>query len=377
MSTKRAVVILLLVALLGHACKAQTSEEVDGVDATEIVLSLPKISAANGAFSVFSPKTLESKRIASSLRQVTLKKGEWLEFTQEDGHQPNADWLKALAEVASRLWTVVFTNLTDDDALHAEKLVELRRFAVTLDPSAKATGLAVLSKLPKLNFVALELQDAQVQTALKHTVAVKTLSALLLRLGDKVSVDVLDALKDHPSLSAMMLSNWKGLTDAGLAKLAKIPKLTGLDVQGCTKITGEGLAAFKGSQLDKLNLNWCERVGDAGAKHIATMTKLVDLRLGGAGLTDAGLKALAPLEKLEFLELGNSFDITDAGIKEVAAFKNLRMLGLAGLDITDECMETLKSLSKLELLNVASTKLSKNGIAALKKALPKTRIRDR
>ena len=67
--------------------------------------------------------------------------------------------------------------------------------------------------------------------------------------------------------------------------------------------------------------------------------------------------------------------MTDAGLKELADLKNLTTLNLAGTQVTDAGLKELtglKNLSELDLSGVA--KVTRDGVAELRKALPKCEI---
>src|SRR5262245_33815638 len=87
------------------------------------------------------------------------------------------------------------------------------------------------------------------------------------------------------------------VTDAGIKELAALPKLKTLYI-GFLKLDGSAFEAFAGSQsLTALILDFIDGLTDAGAKHIAKIPNLADLKIkvgfGESKLTSAGIKAIA------------------------------------------------------------------------------------
>jgi internalin A len=80
------------------------------------------------------------------------------------------------------------------------------------------------------------------------------------------------------------------------------------------------------------------------------------------------------LKNLQWLNLGKS-RITDDGLKDLTALKSLQWLGLDETQITDSGLKPLAEMKELEVLFMPGAKrVTKRGVAALQKALPKIRI---
>ena len=91
------------------------------------------------------------------------------------------------------------------------------------------------------------------------------------------------------------------------------------------------------------------QITDAGLKVLAKLPKLTKLNLGGTTITDAGLKEVAKLEKLTYLNL-NETQITDAGLEEVAKMKQLQELTLTSTKVTKAGVAQFqKALPKCEI----------------------------
>ena len=123
----------------------------------------------------------------------------------------------------------------------------------------------------------------------------------------------------------------RSLTDNGLAHLARLKNITGLNLKD-TKITSRGLVHLRG--LDKLRWLHLEQtqVGDAGMQHLAELPRLEYLNLYATNITDKSLVQLAhckPLRRLYVWQTG----VTDAGIA-VLKKKRPQLKIVRGLDLS-------------------------------------------
>jgi uncharacterized protein (TIGR02996 family) len=119
--------------------------------------------------------------------------------------------------------------------------------------------------------------------------------------------------------------------------------------------------------LQYLDLD-CNRLTDAGLKHLETLTRLETLSVADAGgVTDAGLRHLAPLAGLRLLSLSRT-GVTDAGLKELAVLTRLRALFLDSTRVTDEGVKQLAALPQLERLRLDWRPASR--VEELRRALP-------
>jgi hypothetical protein len=102
--------------------------------------------------------------------------------------------------------------------------------------------------------------------------------------------------------------------------------------------------------------------------------KLHQLVIPAIARNDLGLKhylaALKPYPALSFID----WAITDAGVPELLKLQGLEQLALTGTQITDMSVPYLTQLKGLQLLYVADTRLTAQGVALLKKGLPKCSV---
>lgn len=149
------------------------------------------------------------------------------------------------------------------------------------------------------------------------------------RLDDETLRAVGDC--DHLE-TATFLGPTQGLTDAGLAELARARRLRFLSIEG-TAISDAGLASL--ARLDRLEtvILTDMNIGDPGMAHLGRLRGLKWLDVSGSRLTDAGLGHLAGLDRLEHL-LVRRTRVTDAGLAAIARLKHLRELCYQGTEIT-------------------------------------------
>ncbi len=152
---------------------------------------------------------------------------------------------------------------------------------------------------------------------------------------DLARIALLPSLEEiHPSL---------GLSDAGMAEIAKVRSLKRLNV-GPDRMTDKGLASL--GRLESL--------------------EILEL-YGNSALTDDGLKALTNLGSLRYLRLGAQGSFTDRGMEHLAVLPALKVLWLDTGDVTDEGLRRLSKSRSLERLNVFwLDKITDRGVAYLR-----------
>jgi tRNA A-37 threonylcarbamoyl transferase component Bud32 len=157
--------------------------------------------------------------------------------------------------------------------------------------------------------------------------------------------------------------------DAGLDRLADLPDLRSLKLQG-PWVSDASLPRLKGlKSLQRLDLV-ATGVTDAGLTHLSALANLTHLMLIQTPVTDAGLVHLQALRNLHDLELGGT-RVTEAGMDHLAALPNLTgLLNLNNSKVTDAWLGRLKSLSRLTALSLANNPVTDAGLASLT-ALPK------
>jgi hypothetical protein len=94
--------------------------------------------------------------------------------------------------------------------------------------------------------------------------------------------------------------------------------------------------------------------------------RVVEVELGGSGVSDAHLACLKHFPQVRVLDLSFS-KVTDAALPAVAGLKELEFLDLSGTRVTDAGLAHLAGLARLATLDLYRTRVSDAGLAHLKK----------
>jgi hypothetical protein len=184
---------------------------------------------------------------------------------------------------------------------------------------------------------------------------------------------MLEDLGSIEHLQALRLGGSRGVTDAGMRHLAKLSRLRHLDLGG-TNITDRGLDVLSSlPELETVSLAWT-RVTDTGASRLTGCSHLVSVNLQGTSTGDGALRALAGKPRLCQVRSGNA--VTDAGLaslREFPVFKSWQggepKMGLLSYDaspnylllrgsFTDGGMAPLADLAGLFALNLDASELN-------------------
>src|SRR5262249_52266894 len=95
---------------------------------------------------------------------------------------------------------------------------------------------------------------------------------------------------------------------------------------------------------------------DTGLRHLAGLTQLGYLNVGGTRVTDAGLKELAGLTQMRMFCLYDTA-VTDAGMKDLLHFPRLERLLIGNTAVTDARLKQPAPLRQLRAIdrNVTSS----------------------
>jgi hypothetical protein len=222
----------------------------------------------------------------------------------------------------------------------------------------------------------------------EHVGHLSTLESLNI-ISTKFNDDWMAPIGKLTNLKVLRFTNNGKLTDAGMAQLAGLKNLENFSFVG-TQMTGKAYAQFegftkvtrvshRGSSIDDEGLRQlCDHLPnleslslahakftDAGAPHLAKLTKLKGLELGTSKATPQALKAIAKLP-LESLQLGEGFESV-AGIPLIKDIASLRRLTLTNAQaITDADLLVIAGLTQLDHLEIGKMPLSDERIPALK-----------
>ncbi len=256
----------------------------------------------------------------------------------------------------------------------------------------------------------------------EHLGHIQTLESLNI-IATKLSDEWIAPLGKLTNLKSLRFTNNGKLTDVGLEHLAGLKNLETFSFVG-TGMQGHAYAKFegwtrlvkvshRGSSIDDEGLRQlCEHLPnlesislahakftDAGAVHLAKLTKLKRLEIGTRNATPSCLQHIAKLP-LEYLQLGDGLDtpegivlvkdmptlrsltltnakaLTDADLKLVASITQLEHLELGGINLPDERLALLKDFAFLKSMRLvpSSTPFTPETQAKIKQLLTKTEL---
>jgi WD40 repeat protein len=210
--------------------------------------------------------------------------------------------------------------------------------------------------------------------------------------GDITDADVA-VLSPLEHLTTLHL-NVPGVTDAAFESLASLNNLRAIHAAG-SKVTGSFFAAIRDrKQLKGLVLPGSQ-LNDAGIQNLAGFaladcsvydTAITDVSMsvlrhavtGGLSvartkITDAGLAQLAGFRGQSLIIDGTA--VTDAGLRTFFASKPpLQHLGVAHTAVTDAVIDALAEIKTLQNVSVQGTKVTADGAARLKAAIPNCNV---
>ncbi len=291
--------------------------------------------------------------------------------------------------------------------LVACSLVLASATAFALDPHAEAVVRTVTAAKGKVELTAdgqgVKLIDLAVPGAgphdqrkddpydaafFEHVGHLSTLESLNI-ISTKFNDDWMPSLARLTNLRILRFTNNGKLSDAGMAQLAGLNRLENFSFVG-TQMTGKAYARFegfsklakvshRGSSIDDEGLRQlCDHLPnlesislahakftDAGAPHLAKLTKLKGLELGTSKATPQALKAIGKLP-LESLQLGEGFESVACIplIKDIATLRRLTLTNAQA--ITDADLQVLAGLTQLTHLEIGKMPLPDERIPALK-----------
>jgi len=233
--------------------------------------------------------------------------------------------MKQIASLAKleRL-TLLQNRFNDLNTRRLSKMPELRAIDLRGNMEAGDMTLEVVGKLPQL-------------TALKHRSTAVTDAGL-------------EGLAKSETLESLLMQDFVITNDSG-PHLAKLSKLTSLEVFRCQGFGTDGVLALAGLPLTRLTLRDLPDVGDPALAVLAKLPRLKRLYLHElASLGDEGLRQLAAAKNLEVLDIWSLPKMTDASIDVIAALPNLKELSIRETGVTEASVEKIAAMPKLQSL---------------------------
>lgn len=222
--------------------------------------------------------------------------------------------------------TLVQNQVNDIGAQRLSKLQELRALDLRGNMEAGDMALEVVAALPKL-------------TGLKHRSTAVTDSGL-------------EYLSHNQTLESLLMQDF-AVTDQSGPHLAKLGKLSQLEVFRCQQFGTEGVLALKGMGLTRLTLRDLPNIDDRAMEVFDDLPKLKRLYLHEiASVSDSGLKHLAAQKSLELLDIWTVPQMTDATVDVIATLPALKELSIRATAITDASLDKLLAMPSLQTLTL-------------------------
>lgn len=160
----------------------------------------------------------------------------------------------------------------------------------------------------------------------------------------------MESLAKSQTIESLLIQDF-AITDQSGPHLAKLGKLSQLEVFRCQGFGTEGVLALKGMGLTRLTLRDLPNVDDRAMEVFDDLPKLRRLYLHElASVSDAGLSHLANLKSLELLDIWTVPQMTDATLDVILALPNLKELTIRTTGVTDAAID--KILAKTTLTSL-------------------------
>jgi hypothetical protein len=233
--------------------------------------------------------------------------------------------VKIISEIGKlQRLTLVQNQVNDIGAQRLSKLQELRSLDLRGNMEAGDMALDVIANLHKL-------------TAFKHRSTAVTDSGM-------------EYLGRNQSLESLLLQDFV-ITDQSGPHLAKLGKLSQLEIFRCQGFGTEGVLALKGMGLTRLTLRDLPNIDDRAMEVLDDLPQLKRLYLHElASIGDSGLKHLSALSSLELLDIWEIPQMTDASVEVISSLPHLKELSIKATDVTDHCIDTLLKMPHLQSL---------------------------
>ncbi len=238
------------------------------------------------------------------------------------------------------------TNLTNSVLKVICGITDLQRLTLVQN-RFNEVGTSHLSKLQNLRFLDLrgnmEAGDMEVIAALPKLTSLKHRSTAVSDFG-------MEYLAGSKALDSLLMQDFAVTGQAG-QHIAKLDKLTQLEIFRCQGFTSDGVLALKGMKLTRLTLRDLPAVDDQAMEVFTDLPELKRLYLHElASISDNGLQNLASLKSLEVLDIWTVPQMTDATVEVIAGLPNLKELSIRTTDVTDAAVEKLLAMSGLQSL---------------------------
>ena len=233
--------------------------------------------------------------------------------------------LKAISELKDLQQLILVQNRFNElGTRRLSKLQDLRVLDLRGNMEAGDMTLEVVAALPKLK-------------ALKHR-------------STAVSDYGMERLSRNGTIENLLIQDFAITSQSG-PHLAKLQKLSQLEIFRCQGFGSDGVLALKGLNLQRLTLRDLPTLDDSALDVLKDLPKLKRFYLHEiSGVSDSGLKNLESSTALELLDIWSVPQMTDATLDVIAALPNLKELTIRSTAVTDAAIAKLLAMPKLETL---------------------------
>jgi hypothetical protein len=240
------------------------------------------------------------------------------------------------------------TNMSSNVLRIISNLGDLQRLALYQD-RINDIGAQQLSKLQKLRSLDLRGNMEAGDMALEIVAQLPKITAFKHR-STAVTDSGIEYLSSNQSLESLLLQDFV-ITDQSGPLLAKLGKLSRLEVFRCQGFGSDGVLALKGMGLTRLTLRDLPNVDDRAMEVFDDLPKLTRLYLHELPtVSDAGLAHLSALASLELLDIWTVPQMTDATVDVIATLPHLKELTIRATGVTDNAVDKLLKMGSLQSL---------------------------
>ncbi|TXT35869.1 MAG: F-box/LRR-repeat protein [Planctomycetota bacterium] len=261
---------------------------------------------------------------------------------------------------------VTRSGISDDGLLNLTKLSELSVLNLS-STGIDGHGLEALARCPNLKRLkvsgALRMSPQGWETLSK----VSQLEFLDVSSTGNISDADVSKFTALTSLRELNLSETP-VTDEVFKTLAEMENLEILRIEKDGLIKGHGLQAYTRSKpvLREIYASGTP-LGNAGLRHIKSISSLAFLDISASNLTDQQFAELKGANNLVHLKVGANF-LSNAGMQTVLGLSKLKILELEGMQtISDPGLGILSKKSGLQTLNVKKTPFTPKAIEQFRK----------
>lgn len=226
-------------------------------------------------------------------------------------------------------------------------------------------GTRRLRNLPNLKVIDLRGNMEAGNMTMRELGNLPNLRALKHR-STAVTDDGMANLAASQTIDNMLIQDF-AITDLSGPEIAKLTKLSQLEIFRCPGFGDQGVLALKGLGLTRLTLRDLPIVSNDAMEVFTDLPKLRRLYLHELSVSDEGLKNLEHLTALEQLDVWTVPNFGDASVDVLAKLPNLKDLSLRITGITDASIDKILALPNLESLTLKDNAgISPEAIAKLK-----------